>query len=618
MVAPHTRSLGIAGALAFCMLALQAGAQQPLFISTDQGFTPTAGPHAGMPLSDGDLLTTTGRRVLRNFDFTQNFCFKPIVPDLGLDAVHSLHDGAILFSLERGNLNECTGAFISPGDLLSIDGTVYRTNRQLMGNFHPQPPTPDVGLDAVFVRPATGEIWFSTEVDLFDEMIGDMLRHGDVLSDSGSIVATNRHLIRNFCPQPIFGDMGLDALHVLASGEIWFSTEEGWFDECRSVQINPGDLLSDAGYVVATERHLLAAFFDPGGPAPPEVGLDAVGLPFVFADCGRIDVGPQGCLIFRPEHRPDFLFIENTGPFGPGDRVFVSGIFNPASLLCPPLAAPGLEENSIGPCFESCGTLLPGPQGCPTLRLDEGGGTIYLETGGGFEFFEFVFVRGRFDPAAELCPPAATVPGVLDNQVFRCASSCGTVMSGPQGCPIFVPDDSDIALLLENTGPFGPGDRAYAHGAVNPSSMICPSLTALGLEDNAIGECYNNCGTLVQGAECVIFAEAGTGREFILSNLDTFQVGDRVRVHGMLQTDCASLCGQGEGCIRFNTIAPCCRCDFNLDGRLNSQDFFDFLRCFFSPDPLGCGADFNQSGRVDSQDFFDFLRCFLEPPPGCE
>ncbi len=33
--------------------------------------------------------------------------------------------------------------------------------------------------------------------------------------------------------------------------------------------------------------------------------------------------------------------------------------------------------------------------------------------------------------------------------------------------------------------------------------------------------------------------------------------------------------------------APSCPCNFNNDAALNSQDFFDFLGCFFNPPP-GC------------------------------
>jgi hypothetical protein len=55
-----------------------------------------------------------------------------------------------------------------------------------------------------------------------------------------------------------------------------------------------------------------------------------------------------------------------------------------------------------------------------------------------------------------------------------------------------------------------------------------------------------------------------------------------------------------------------CPGDFNHDGSTNSQDFFDFLACFF--DARHCGdADFNHDGIANSQDFFDFLSVFFEP-----
>ena len=49
-----------------------------------------------------------------------------------------------------------------------------------------------------------------------------------------------------------------------------------------------------------------------------------------------------------------------------------------------------------------------------------------------------------------------------------------------------------------------------------------------------------------------------------------------------------------------------CRADFNDDGGVNSQDFFDFIAAFFAGD-----ADFNHSGATNSQDFFDFLTAFF-------
>jgi hypothetical protein len=62
-----------------------------------------------------------------------------------------------------------------------------------------------------------------------------------------------------------------------------------------------------------------------------------------------------------------------------------------------------------------------------------------------------------------------------------------------------------------------------------------------------------------------------------------------------------------EVCALFGP--PPCPADFNGDGIVNSQDFFDFIGCFFTP---GCPlADFNHDGTPNSQDFFDFLVVFF-------
>jgi hypothetical protein len=67
----------------------------------------------------------------------------------------------------------------------------------------------------------------------------------------------------------------------------------------------------------------------------------------------------------------------------------------------------------------------------------------------------------------------------------------------------------------------------------------------------------------------------------------------------------------GSGFWDACAAAPC-PADFNTDGVVNSQDFFDFLNQFFA---LSTTSDFNRDGVINSQDFFDFLNAFFAGCP---
>jgi hypothetical protein len=212
-----------------------------------------------------------------------------------------------LFSLNQGFEDAKLGP-ISDGDLLSDTGRIVARNKDLMARFHPMPPLQDMGLDAVFIPyyvPTTSvalppEIWFSTTKGWFDEQLGKSISEGDLLSSRGYVVARNAMLLRNFRPMPtVNADYGLDAVYVplyrpryalatyeaattlaeptLLPMEIWFSVRKGFFDERLGMQISDGDLLSTSGKVVRTNAQLLRDFPNSTmGPVQANYGLDAV------------------------------------------------------------------------------------------------------------------------------------------------------------------------------------------------------------------------------------------------------------------------------------------------------------------------------------------------------
>ena len=312
-------------------LRLAAAPVREIWFSTVSSFTATSGQSASNIVMGGDLISTSGRVVKRNADlFTSVGAFPP-VPDLGLDAVDVVPGGEIAFSLGSGIFSQTLGQ-LQHGDLLSTRGRILRRNQDLLAAFMPEPATNDVGLDAAHVLDA-GEVLFSIGTNVFSKQLNAMLHRGDLLSSAGSVRVSNQQLLARFHPANKTNDYGLDAFFIWPSGEIWFSTEDGFQDQALG-QVLAGDLLSDQGYIVFRNSELRSAFTPTN--APPDIGLDAL---YVITDSiatagpSRIDMEAKSAT------RSVRLSWQGQG------RVFqvqraddVTGLFQPISPILPDLS----------------------------------------------------------------------------------------------------------------------------------------------------------------------------------------------------------------------------------------------------------------------------------------
>src|SRR5207247_10563369 len=102
----------------------------------------------------------------------------------------------------------------------------------------PSPHRPDLVLDTIDCL-SGAEIAFSLGSGIFSETLGP-LQHGDLLSTRGRILRRNQDLLASFGLQPLAPDVGLDAVHVLDTGEILFSILTNVFSARLSVPLHLG------------------------------------------------------------------------------------------------------------------------------------------------------------------------------------------------------------------------------------------------------------------------------------------------------------------------------------------------------------------------------------------
>jgi hypothetical protein len=311
--------------LQFFSMKLVAAPVREIWFSTANGFTPANGQQRGEP---GDVLASSGRIVKSWSKLVARLNLSPVPELSAIDALDMGPGGEVMFSFDHNQTSATLGT-IQHGDLVSNQGRIVARNQTLTREFGIMPAVPDAGLDAVMIKD-DGEILFSIQTEMLSERLGKMLRKGDVLSNRGQIVRSNAELLSRFHPS-VPKDYGLDALYVWPSGEVWFSTEEGFQDQEYGPVLG-GDLLSDQGLIIYRNLELLSSF------APMEdladFGLDGL---FIVTDTTGGAAPPRLTDIVHPNGSPSVtLRWESVGRIFQVEKTDgIRGPFLPVSPILP-------------------------------------------------------------------------------------------------------------------------------------------------------------------------------------------------------------------------------------------------------------------------------------------
>jgi hypothetical protein len=258
-------------------LLVNAAPFRELWFSTRSNFVASLWNSPTNTISNGDLLSSSGRVVKRNSELVGRLGVQPPVPELGLKDVDVLPGGEIVFSTEQDMFSETLGKLLSQ-DVLSDRGRiVLHSVPDLITNFQPQAPVPaSTGLAALQFMD-DGEVYFSVTNPFVSSKLGVTVQPGDLLSDNGTIVRSGVQLLEGFGPQNLKSDPGLKAIFAWPNGEVWFSTRDG-FSDTNGAVFSSGDILSDKGYVVLRNAELLRSF---SPSSTNDSGLDAL---FIISD----------------------------------------------------------------------------------------------------------------------------------------------------------------------------------------------------------------------------------------------------------------------------------------------------------------------------------------------
>lgn len=228
----------------------------------------------------------------------------------------------------------------------------------------------------------------------------------------------------------------------------------------------------------------------------------------------------------------------------------------------------GAAWPAVASPFNGCGQLVQG-QNC-LLFAHDGRAQVLLALSdyGVFHAGDRVCVSGDlvmgcqtpclgaagcvFNDSITPCPPAPPFQG------------CGSLVQ-EGSCVLFAPhSDPNARFLLDNYGPFQPGDSVCVDGHLEaPCQTSCNWVSGCvrgNMIDSLPPPCshFKGCGVLIQDYNCVVFAPGGGAQvRFAIDSLAGFVPGDTVHVVGEVFPSCSTSCPGASGCLAVDSIHVC-------------------------------------------------------------
>ncbi|MFH2037271.1 MAG: S8 family serine peptidase, partial [Candidatus Zixiibacteriota bacterium] len=305
-----------------------------------------------------------------------------------------------------------------------------------------------------------------------------------------------------------------------------------------------------------------------------------------FQACGYI-YNDSGCAYLNVDGVSGYNYlVDSTAGLNNGTWACIYGIIDPLcdTSLCSVIDCvnvdsifPGVPPDTV--FFNGCGVLIPGTN-CLIFNSYSGPGDNYsliLSNYGSFGIGDSVCVSGIVENGNYPdCPEA--VGTLLGNSIESWLpasgpiSECGILLNH-FGCLAFQPFSQQYDYyILDYTFQFTEFDTVCVAGTLIPTcDSGCIGVTGC-IAANSIYPWnepdlpYENCGVIVQGQDCILFAPLADTILIVIDTLGDLNVNDTICVSGTIDWSCNTGCVGALGCLNIDFYTP--RNDFYNEPRL--------------------------------------------------